>query len=162
MKSADHLHRQTFSGSEYFSVRLPDCYDDTVGYHVQCYQNFTAVPHRTMTSGSNTTTSVHHLPSKISKRNKDTSNSAVFPRLCMFCDHYYKSVGRNKPKEKLGSCESLEKAKSMIKAAKSLCDDCLSSKILSVDLITKKAKYHHSCCRSYLEFRQREHQSEHA
>ena len=64
--------------------------------------------------------------------------------------HYYKSVGRNKPKEKLGSCVSLEKAKSIIKAAKSLCDDRLSSKILSVDLIAKKAKYHHSCCRSYL------------
>ena len=42
-KHADGSRRKLFKDSKYFSVKLPDYYGDTDGYHSQCYKSFTAV-----------------------------------------------------------------------------------------------------------------------
>jgi len=40
-----HERRQTlFFSSMFNKIKLPDNYDNTLGYHVICYKNFTAVP----------------------------------------------------------------------------------------------------------------------
>ena len=44
IKTAEKLEKTLFSESKYFSIKLPEKYDDTMGYHRQCYKNFTALP----------------------------------------------------------------------------------------------------------------------
>ena len=59
-------------------------------------------------------------------------------------------MGRNKPKEQLGSCEVISVAETIQNAAETLNDDKLLSRISGIDLIAKEVKYHHSCKRQYV------------
>ena len=146
VKLADSCRRQQAGSSKYLSVNIPDNFDDSIGYHSTCYKNFTALSVPSEEGTSIPSTKNYALRSSI-----ETSSSGVgiFPPKCLFCGHAKKSEGRY-GKEILGNCETEEAAKTIYDAAVALNDHEMLAKISGIDLISKEAKYHHSCKRSYL------------
>lgn len=144
IKSADAFRRGHSNTSKYFVIQLPDCYDDTIGYHTACYKNFTAV-HRP-DKDQVVQTKEHVLRSDL---HLQTSSSGLFPPVCLFCGKATKSLGQHK-KEHLGNCETDQAGQSIYDAAISLGDDEMLARIAGVDMIAKEVKYHHTCRRAYL------------
>ena len=153
VKSAASDRRKFLQESKYFSIKLEDTYKETDGYHMQCYRNFTAVPQVFSKSDADDSSKQHHLRSD--SNCPSTSSSGIFPRACLFCNKVWKSLGRNRQTEKLGNCESFAATDAIIKAAQTMNDFPMLSKISGIDLIAKEVKYHHSCRRMYLQRAQR-------
>ena len=61
VKTADEQRHQLLKNSKYFTVKLPDEYDETIGYHVECYKNFTAVRHNPVGESGTATPKQHVL-----------------------------------------------------------------------------------------------------
>ena len=150
VKSAASDRRKFRQESKYFSIILEDTYKETDGYHMQCYQNFTAVPQVSSTSDSS---KQHHL--KSDSICPFTSSSGIFPHAYLSCKKVWKSLGWNRQTEKLGNCESFAATDAIVKAAQTMNDFPMLSKISGIDLIAKDVKYHHSCGRIYLQCAQR-------
>ena len=144
--------------NKYFAIKLPDSFNETTGYHVECYRNFTAVRHVPVAEDDNQSTREHTLRSDIDP--VDVSSSGIFPRVCLFCKHSTKSAGRNKPKEQLGSCEYDKGAENIKAAAQALDDAPMLTKLAGLDLKAKEVKYHHSCRKVYLQRAQRDMRSD--
>ena len=148
VKSAASDKRTFRQESKYFSIILEDRYKETDGYHMQCYQNFTAVPQVSSTSDSS---KQHHL--KSDSICPSTSSSGIFPHAYLSCNKKFGShlggTGRQK------NWESFAATDAIIKAAQTMNDFPMLSKISGIDLIAKDVKYHHSCRRIYLQCAQR-------
>ena len=147
-----------FANSVYYDVvvRLPNSNDETRdGYHVSCYQKFTAVTSPTASVTKCTRTdiveqSVPHLRS--TNRTDDyneMSSSGIFPPNCIFCRSKRKRK-KDGTVELLGACETLEAAKNIQDAADVLQDKDITSKVIGIDLVAKEAKYHHTCKSTFL------------
>ena len=149
---ADANRRKLFQESKYFKIKLKDRFEDTDGYHVQCYRSFTAVP-KVSLDCIEESSPYHQLRSH--SNNPSTSHSGILPHVCLFCNKVWKSAGRNRQSEKLGNCENLPATEAIVNAAKALNDSSILSKISGIDLIAKEVKYHHSCRRVYLKRAQR-------
>ena len=144
VKKADAIRRSHSSSSKYFAVHLPDNFDDTMGYHKDCYKCFTAVHKPNICQDGQ---EMHHvLRSDIKLQ---TSSSGVFPSVCLFCGMATRSLGQHK-KEQLGNCEELGAGKKIQDAATTLKDEVMMAKIAEIDMIAKEIKYHHTCRRTYL------------
>lgn len=157
VKEADIKRHQLFRTSKYFAIILPDLYNEsTDGYHPQCYKNFTALHVLTTeTADDKEQASSHVLRSKTDE--VTLSSTGVFPRLCLFCNNKTKYAGKGKAKEQLGSCETVESASAIKKAATILKDEVMQARIIDIDMIAKEVKYHHSCRKAYLQRAQRDH-----
>ena len=157
VKTCDSARRKLFRDSRYFAIGLPDNPSDTDGYHSQCYRNVTAI-RQTERDDVHTEPSTSGPPGHVLRsefEHVSVSSTGIFPRLCLFCNCSEKSAGKNKPTEKLGSCEVLERAESMKHAAQILCDAKLLTRKTGIDLVAKEVKYHHSCRKAYLQRAQR-------
>lgn len=151
--SCQKERRHLFATSKFFAIELPEKYDDNIGYHMQCYCNFTAVPkNRKETVPEKTASRITRSETTFSTE----ASTGVFPRVCLFCDNATKSLGKNKGKEQLGGCETTSAAENIKEAATSLNDYRMLSKIADLDLIAKEVKYHHSCKNKYIKQAQRE------
>lgn len=139
--------------SKFFAIKLPDKYDDGIGYHLKCYSNFTAVPKSRQTTVSET--SAPRLTRSETNFSTDAS-TGIFPHVCLFCDNATKSLGKDKSKEQLGGCETISAAENIKEAAMILNDYGMLAKIADLDLIAKEVKYHHSCKNKYLKQAQRD------
>ncbi len=153
VKTADEQRHQLLKNSKYFTVKLPDEYDETIGYHVECYKNFTAVRHNPVGESGTATPKQHVLRSDM-QPSSSTSSSGIFLEKCLFCNSVRKSQGGGKI-EHLGSCEMDSGAENIRKAALALNDDVMLAKIAGVDFFAKEVKYHHSCRKAYLNRAQR-------
>lgn len=144
-----------FANSKFFAIKLPGKYDDSIGYHLQCYSNFTAIPkNRKETVSEKTASRVTRSETTFSSN----ASTGIFPRVCLFCDSATKSLGKNRGKEQLGSCEVMSAADNIKEAATVLNDYRILSKIADLDLIAKEVKYHHSCKNKYMKQAQRQQQ----
>lgn len=137
--------KPNFKDSKYFGivVKLPKVPGETDGFHLKCYQKFTAVK---------VTPDVSETPTvklrSVGIRDKNPSSLGIFPAVCLFC-----GLKRKKKKgvvEVVGACEAFDAAESIQEAARKLGDEELLGKISGVDLIAKAAKYHHSCKSAYV------------
>lgn len=151
--SCHNQRRQLYKNSKFFSINLPENYDDSMGYHLQCYRNFTAVPKSKKEQSSDVS---EPRMTRSDVRFSGETSSGVFPRVCLFCDCISKSLGRNKGKEELGGCEVVDAADGIKAAARTLKDYKLQAKIADLDLIAKEVKYHHSCKNKYMKQAERE------
>ena len=109
---ADTTRRKLFKDSKYFTIKLPENYKETDGYHVQCYKKYTAVPQGTIEGSSEASTKQHHTRSDAD--NLKISTSGIFARVCLFCNQATKSLGKNKAKEKKArECEVVSGAQTI-------------------------------------------------
>ena len=146
--------KRNFTDSVYFGVvqSLPDEFpsESDVGYHVQCYKNFTAVTGDV--AGEKETSDDRRVPqlrSSTPVQDQQPSSSGILPPLCLFCNKSRKRL-KNGAVEFLGSCETLEASANIQEAASKLNDQEMLSKVTGADLVAKEAKYHHSCKSVYL------------
>uniref|UniRef100_UPI00358F9BFB uncharacterized protein isoform X2 n=1 Tax=Myxine glutinosa TaxID=7769 RepID=UPI00358F9BFB len=130
-------------------VSLPQSPDENDGYHVSCYQKFTAVTSTTSAPGDGPSdASERNLPHLRSNARTDDdaepSSSGILPATCLFCNSKRKKK-KGGTIELLGSCETLEAGQKIQEAAELLQDEAILSKVIGVDLVAKEAKYHHTC-----------------
>lgn len=127
---------------------LPQAFDEFVGYHSDCYKQFTAVSKTVLDkySAPQQEQSSCTLRSSIAHISDKSSSSGVFRSECLFCG----LVSKGKKREQLGNCESLEAAEKIKEAAEILNDKEMITKISNVDFVAKEVKYHHSCRKNYL------------
>ena len=143
-----YADRQTVSKeSKYFNIKLPDEYDDAMGYHRQCYNDFTAIRKISKESTEPLTSKTQVLRSNV--EHPSTSSSGVFQKECIFCNSITKSLGKGR-RESLGSCETENAEQSIRNAVEILHDELILAKIAGIDMKAKEVKYHHSCRKAYL------------
>jgi len=135
-------------------VSLPQNPDENDGYHVACYQKFTAVTSTTSAPGDRPSDlserSLPHLRSNARADDEaEPSSSGILPATCLFCNSKRKKK-KGGAIELLGSCETLEAGHKIQEAAEQLQDEAILSKVVGVDLVAKEAKYHHSCKSAFL------------
>ena len=152
VKACDLTRRDHCSSSKYLSVRLPESYNDTVGYHTTCYKNFTAVHDvglSSKASGDNNQEGKNYTLRSETPSTSTDPQTGIFAAKCLFCGVVKKSKGQFQ-KEGLGSCETGDSAKAIYDAATKLNDQQMLARISGIDIISKEVKYHHSCKRNYL------------
>ena len=146
VKACDERRRSMHKSSKYFDIKLPISYCDSIGYHSQCYSQFTAIP--IAPDRNPATPSPSPLLRSQSTSDLNTSHSGIFPAKCLFCSHEKRYRGGNT--ELLGSCETESAETSIKNAAKTLHDERILVQTAGIDLKFKEVKYHHSCKRDYL------------
>ena len=122
VKTADEYRRHSFKTSKYFAVKIPETYDNTMGYHTECYKDFTAIPIipiNVTEDEQNVNQRKHVLRSDINQLT--TSTSGIFPNVCTFCGFVRKSLGKGK-RELLGACET-DSAEAAIRDAALILND---------------------------------------
>lgn len=149
--AAEHRKlKLNFLSSKYHGVvqNLPENPSECDGFHLQCYQKFTAVTAKASKTEA-TPQTVRHLRSGDTTRHEESlSTSGILPRECLFCGQLKKK--KKNTVEHMGSCETLDAADSIQNAAKKLMDRNILGKIAGIDLVAKEAKYHHSCKSAFL------------
>lgn len=128
---------------------------ETDGYHVAYYQKFTAVTSRTTAfsedrkSDTSNRSVLHLCSSTRADDNAKPSSSAILPATCSFCNMHRKKK-KDGTIELLGKNEELPVTDKIQAAAELFQDQVILSKVISGDLVSKKAKYHHLCKSAYL------------
>ena len=150
VKSAATSRREKpqFRTSVYYDVvvGLPEDPAETDGYHVSCYQSFTAIQSKTPSAERN---SPHLRSSTPTTTVKDNASADLLPPLCVFCNSERKKK-KDGTFEYLGDNEVLTVTERTLEAAKLLQDQQLLSKVIGGDPGSKNTKYHHSCKSAYL------------
>ena len=114
-----------YKKSKFFSICLPDTFDDSIGYHTKCYKDFTLITIPSDISAPSTSSIRQLRQSTSSSDIISISRTRVFAARCLF---FLGATKHRKGKlELLGSC--------MIWSG--------------IDLIAKEVKYHHLCHLSY-------------
>ena len=68
--------------SKYLDIKLPDDFDDSIGYHRQCYSSYTSIKSQSSTPGAKSPrkrllrSQIDHTP---------TSSTDIQPKVCFFC-----------------------------------------------------------------------------
>ena len=154
-------HRQASSEEH---IRLDDIcrgvpkeYDsDSHGIHRWCYQSFTNISTYRKRKSTFEAESSLQGPSSF-KRSRVSAAHTLFPRECLFCDKYRKTIkGKD---EYLTKCVTITAEKSIKDAAERKSDCDLLHKIRDEDLIAKEAHYHNTCRKIYTRVRDSKDQS---
>jgi hypothetical protein len=146
-KTAQATRHRICNESKYFSINLPSEYMESMGYHTQCYRDFTAVPRTSLPATGNVDQKIHVLRSGVDHGHADTVG--IFRKTCIFCNAMTKSLGKGR-REPLGNCEQTKGAESIRNAAEALQDEVMMAKLGGIDLIAKEVRYHDTCRKSYL------------
>lgn len=150
VKSAATSRREKpqFRTSLYYDVvvSLPENPAETDGYHVSCYQSFTAIQSKTPSAER---CSPHLRSSTPTTTVKDNVSAHLLPPLCIFCNSERKKK-KDGTFEYLGDNMVLTVTERILEAAKLLQDQQVLSKVIGGDLVSKDTKYHHSCKSAYL------------
>ncbi len=91
VQKANAARRQVYTQSKYFSITLPDEYDDTIGYHSLCYSHYTSV---TVPSTRKPRSPRKHLLRTHIEHSSSTSSTGILPKVCFFCDKVVKRIGK--------------------------------------------------------------------
>ena len=140
IKACDDRRHSVYNTSRLFSIKLPDAYSDSIGYHSQCYKNFTAISIPIEGSLPSTYTEKPLLRSD-SSRELSTSHSGVFVPKCIFCLATRKQ--RRGKFENLGACMTDQAECTIREAAEALNDNQMLVRLAGIDLKSKEVKYHH-------------------
>ena len=74
--------------SKYFYIcnNMPNCFDETMGYHSTCYNNFTAIPRIIPVLNLNEQDQEHHI-GKVLRSNSQllTATTSGVLKTCIFC-----------------------------------------------------------------------------
>lgn len=149
VKSCLEKRRSVFKDSKYFHLSLPEHYNESTGYHRQCYKDITAIGLTGSVENDVPSSSTKSKLLRLDVGHITTTSTGVFQKTCLFCKAVTKSLGKGK-KESLGSCETDQAEESIKKAAETLQDGPMLAQLGGLDMKAKEVKYHHSCRRSYL------------
>lgn len=142
VKECDRRRHELYKFSKYF-LTLPESYDDTMGYHSQCFSNFTSI----IQVATERSDSEHVLRSSTPDL-ASSSSTGIFKNKCLFC---LKTIKKTKgKKEHLGLCETGTAEMNIKHAATVLKDEKMLGQITCIDMRAKQVKYHHTCRRKYL------------
>lgn len=134
--------------SKYFGIQLPDEHDSSIGYHKQCYKDFTAFSTANVAQDcTSSSMSSHVLRSSVD--HPQNTSTGLFDNKCLFCNSFSKSLGKGN-RELVGRCETDEAEKKIKEAAEVLQDNPMLARLGGVDMKAKEVRYHHSCRRSYI------------
>ena len=144
VKECDRRRHELYNFSKYF-IALPENYDDTIGYHSQCYSNFTSTK---ATQETTEKSDSEHVLRSSTPDIASSSSIGIFENKCIFCLKASKKIkGR---KEHLGLCETIIAERNIKNAATTLKDERMLAQIACIDMRAKQVKYHHTCRRKYL------------
>lgn len=156
VKAAENREKKPkFKNSRYYEIVrcLPQTPGKDDGYHSGCYQTFTAVSiddkaAAAVPDADAAPTSAPYLRSEASVSEKPSTSGVFTSKCCMFCG-FVKRRTKTGSFELPGKCETPTGNDSIRKAALTLNDSKILAKIGGDDLISKEAKYHHSCKNAY-------------
>ena len=128
-------------------ILLPYDDDDNIGYHSQYYSHYISVSSRNKLRSPR-----NHLLRSHDDHTHSPISTGILPKLCLLCAQAVKRIGKGR-RESLGDCETLGSDHSIRKAAITLHDVLMHTKLAGIYLIAKKVhvKYHHSCESSYIQ-----------
>ena len=147
VNSVHEKRHSTVKDSKYFRISLPAEYDQTTGYHKQCYKDFTALSIANVEQDSAGPSRSHVLRSEV--EHTEASSTGIFEKKCLFCNSITKSLGKGK-REVLGTCMTDMGEESIKNAAELAQDNVMLAKLGGLDMKAKEVRYHHSCRRNYI------------
>ena len=138
----------TKSRMEAVCEQIPSDIEEPIGYHRDCYRNFTRHLERLEKTGS------HPVPGTSSKttRRYSTQSKVLFSNDCIFCD----KEGPTRVKRagiwttELTQCFQSDAWKTVLESAEIKKDEKLLIGIRGVDLFAAEAKFHPSCRKKYV------------
>ena len=140
---------------KYSTVALPNAVNETHGYHLGCYRRFMALSQKQrekMIESSKQDKKVAAGKSKMRTRSsitapKPTSNTGVFPSVCLFCCSQRKKFKGVDQKLLHVTEDSLQS--SIEGYAKDMNDEEMLIRMSTIDFSTKEVKYHKVCRTNY-------------
>lgn len=126
---------------------------DSVGYHRQCYQRFTANLDRLKKEEKEVTQQPSQQTRPLSSRRSSSVTGPLFPPECIFCQKIEIKAGKDRKTERaegFTSWKNKENAWEQIESrAEKMGLDRLHRLVRGVDLFAVEAKHHPSCLRSF-------------
>lgn len=138
------------SNLKHASILLPECVNDTHGYHLGCYRKFAALPkiHRHKLEVKSVG-AIKAKPSPKTTRSRISSTTpsvrtGLFASVCIFCNNFRKKIlGKEQKLLNAKTCNFEMRIRKYITWKN---DKRLTARLQGVDFRVKEVKYH-GCCR---------------